>query len=176
MLILVRSTHIFGHLQLKLQSVKKNQTVCFAFFYKQYKYSTTSHRTKTFLQAPQLTCGSPCVRVVLVHARTSLPADIPFSTPRPSVSLLLRSGLEPALFKRPQLHFIAPGWRPHPQQPSRTSLQQPLLLCLRRSQWLSGCARHPCSRALPVSSCPHSLSLSHSSPLRLSFSFSTSDV
>jgi len=69
-LILVRSTRIFGHLQLKLQSVKKNQTVCFAFFilYKQYKYSTTSHRTKTFLQAPQLTCGSPCVRVVLVHA------------------------------------------------------------------------------------------------------------
>ena len=104
-MILVRSTRIFGHLQLKLQSVKKNQTVCFAFFYKQYKYSTTSHRTKTFLQGPQLTCGSPCVRVVLVHARTSLPADIPFSTPRPSVSLLLRSGLEPPLFKRPQLHF-----------------------------------------------------------------------
>ena len=164
-MILVRSTRIFGLLQLKLLSVKKNQTVCFAFFilYKQYKYSTTSHRTKTFLQGPQLTCGSPCVRVVLVHARTSLPADIPFSTPRPSVSLLLRSGLEPALFKRPQLgvrtrnsrhalHSSSPSW---------------LLLCLRRSQWLSGCARHPCSRALPVSSCPHSLSLSHSSPLRL---------
>jgi len=82
---------------------KPNCMLCIFILYKQYKYSTTSHRTKTFLQGPQLTCGSPCVRVVLVHARTSLPADIPFSTPRPSVSLLLRSGLEPALFKRPQL-------------------------------------------------------------------------
>jgi hypothetical protein len=94
----------------------------------------------------RLTCGSLCVRVVLAYATTShFPTSRHssppfFLCPRRSVSPLFLSGLEPALFERPQLHFIATGWRPLPQQPSRTSIQQPLL-CLRRSQWLSGCAR-----------------------------------
>lgn len=119
----------------------------------------------------RLTCGSLCVRVVLAYATTShFPTSRHssppfFLCPRRSVSPLFLSGLEPALFERPQLHFIATGWRPLPQQPSRTSIQQPLL-CLRRSQWLSGCAR-ACHVLSSIS-----LSLSQSSPLRLSFSSS----
>jgi hypothetical protein len=97
------------------------------------------------------------------YQQTFLAPDF-YYTPRPSVSLLFRSGLEPALFKRPQLHFIAPGWRPHPQQPSRTSLQQPPP-ALPASQPVAQRLRSVVRAPVPVSSCPHSLiSLSHSSP------------
>lgn len=80
------------------------------------------------------------------------------------------SGLEPALFKRPKLHFIAPGSRPHPpQQPSRTSLQQQPCgsACVAvHSRRL--CARHPClSRLVLTLTPPGSLSPPHDlSPVR----------